>query len=240
MKSLIFATDSDAFKVGEQLYKVTQDGSLLMVHSPDQRAIDLAIALTGVQEPIEVGACCRLPMPCIDWDDSKPAIYIACLSAYNNGRLHGAWINADRDVDEIQEDVEFILSYSPEDDAEEWAIHDYQGFEGLKIKEYEDLEKVSELAQAIAEHGKAFSLYCQHHGDETTVDKFLDRYRGCHASEEDFVEYQWEEDGTLSRLKEIGISASYINWEQVARDWFIDDYFSAEASFGEVYVFSRH
>jgi len=240
MKSLIFVSESDAFKVGEQLYKVTQDGSLLMVHHTDQQAIDLAIALAGVQQPIEVGACSRLPMPYIDWDDDRPAIYVACLSAYNNGRLHGAWINADRDEDEIREDIDFILSYSPEDNAEEWAIHDHQGFQGVSIGEYEDLEKLSEIAQAIAQHGRAFAIFCQHHGDEATVDKFLDRYRGCHASEEDFVEQQWEEDGTLSRLKEIGINPSYINWEQLARDWFIDDFFSAEESFGEIYVFSRH
>lgn len=28
-------------------------------------------------------------------------IYVACLAAYNNGILHGAWIDADQDVDDM-------------------------------------------------------------------------------------------------------------------------------------------
>ena len=28
--------------------------------------------------------------------DSNPRIYVACLAAYNNGYLHGAWIDADQ------------------------------------------------------------------------------------------------------------------------------------------------
>jgi hypothetical protein len=28
----------------------------------------------------------------------QPQIYVACLAAYNNGRLHGVWIDAVRHV----------------------------------------------------------------------------------------------------------------------------------------------
>ena len=34
--------------------------------------------------------------------DSNPRIYVACLAAYNNGYLHGAWIDADQGADEIR------------------------------------------------------------------------------------------------------------------------------------------
>ena len=36
-------------------------------------------------------------------------IYIACLASYNNGTLHGKWIEATSDVDEMQEDVNALL-----------------------------------------------------------------------------------------------------------------------------------
>ncbi|HBL92812.1 MAG TPA: hypothetical protein DD375_04790, partial [Hyphomonas sp.] len=52
----------------------------------------------------------------------RPRVYVACLAAYNNGRLHGAWINA-TEPDEIMEHVRAMLAASPEPDAEEWAIH---------------------------------------------------------------------------------------------------------------------
>jgi antirestriction protein len=39
-------------------------------------------------------------------------IYIACLASYNNGTLHGKWIDATSDVDEMQEDVDTLLRSS--------------------------------------------------------------------------------------------------------------------------------
>jgi len=51
-------------------------------------------------------------------------IYVASLSDYNAGRLHGAWIDATQDADEIEAEVQEMLAASPEPIAEEWAIHD--------------------------------------------------------------------------------------------------------------------
>ena len=56
-------------------------------------------------------------------------IYVACLAAYNNGVLHGRWIDAARGEDHIWEETRAMLAASPIPDAEEWAIHDYEGFE---------------------------------------------------------------------------------------------------------------
>jgi len=38
-----------------------------------------------------------------------PRIYVACLAAYNNGILYGAWMAADCDTDEIWADVQAML-----------------------------------------------------------------------------------------------------------------------------------
>lgn len=40
-------------------------------------------------------------------------IYVACLASYNAGILHGAWIDAESDVDAMQEEVNRILRESP-------------------------------------------------------------------------------------------------------------------------------
>jgi len=61
--------------------------------------------------------------------DVTPRIYVACLAAYNNGKLRGEWIDANQDDDAIFDDIKKILSTSPEPLAEEWAIHDYEGFQ---------------------------------------------------------------------------------------------------------------
>jgi len=72
-------------------------------------------------------------------------IYVACLAAYNNGQLHGTWIEV-TDEDTIWQAVQAMLAASPiEKDAEEWAIHDYEGFEGAEVGEYYSFEPISTI-----------------------------------------------------------------------------------------------
>ena len=85
--------------------------------------------------------------------DSNPRIYVACLAAYNNGYLHGAWIDADQGADEIREEIAAMLARSPIEHAEEYAIHDYEGFEGVTISEYAGIDTLVRLGAFIAEHG---------------------------------------------------------------------------------------
>lgn len=49
-------------------------------------------------------------------------IYVACLAAYNNGILHGAWIDAQQSVEAINADIQKMLRASPIEGAEEYAV----------------------------------------------------------------------------------------------------------------------
>jgi antirestriction protein len=71
-----------------------------------------------------------------------PRIYAASLSDYNNGRLHGAWIDADQDPEAIGEAIEEMLAGSHYGPAEEFAIHDTDGFGPVRLSEYESLEDI--------------------------------------------------------------------------------------------------
>ena len=79
-------------------------------------------------------------------------IYVADLAAYNNGKLHGVWINACDDLEDIQEQINKMLASSPEGFAEEYAIHDYEGFGGYSLGEYEGIEAAHEIACFIEEY----------------------------------------------------------------------------------------
>jgi antirestriction protein len=163
-----------------------------------------------------------------------PRIYVACLAAYNNGKLYGEWIDCDQDADDIQAAIDAILKASPETDAEEWAIHAYESFEGLSIGENESIEKVAELAALIIEHGAAYAAYIDHVGSEyATVEGFQDKYCGEHKSEENFAEKTFSETHEIPEFL-----ASYIDWKRVATDLFIDDYFGSDRD-GRIYVFRR-
>ena len=166
---------------------------------------------------------------------TTPKIYVACLAAYNNGYLHGQWIEANQDADAIHEEIKEMLSKSPITRAEEWAIHDYEGFGGLRLSEYEDIAKVVEMAALIEEYGEAWCAYAGYIGVEyATKKEFEEAYQGEWDSEEDFAENLAEETMEIpEHLK------NYIDYEKFARDLFINDYFSADGEGCKVYVF-RH
>lgn len=118
-----------------------------------------------------------------------PRIYVASLSDYNAGRLHGTWINAAQDPDEIHAAIASMLQRSPEPTAEEWALHDYDGFYGLPLSEHESVQRVSTIARGIATHGAAFAAWitiCAQ--DEETTDRFEDCYLGTFPSRKAYVE----------------------------------------------------
>src|SRR3546814_11380124 len=96
----------------------------------------------------------------------NPRIYVACLAAYNNGYLHGSWIDAEQDAWAIYDDVKAMLAASPIAEAEEWAIHDYEGFGNVRISEYAGFAYVSELAAFIAEHGELGLCLLAHYSGE--------------------------------------------------------------------------
>jgi antirestriction protein len=172
--------------------------------------------------------------------EEKPRIYVACLAAYNNGKLHGEWIDCDRDSSDIWDEIKAMLAASPMPDAEEWAIHDFENWEGIQIGECEDIEKLAELAQLLKEHGKPFAHYYQDNGSDTTAEDFQEHYMGQYEDEEDFVHQMWEQDGTIQKLQEINIHTWYIDWAAIARDWFISDFHSVEVGYKETYVFNCH
>ena len=82
-------------------------------------------------------------------DRLSPRIYVACLAAYNAGHLHGAWIDVE-DKEAIKDAITAMLSASPIAGAEQFAIHDDDGFGGMNIGEYEPIGRIVEIACARA------------------------------------------------------------------------------------------
>ena len=117
---------------------------------------------------------------------SAPRIYVASLSDYNAGRLHGAWIDA-TDADDMRDAIAAMLKASPEPIAEEWAIHDTDGFGSYSVSEYADLDAVAAIASGIAEYGDAFSAWVND-GNEPDTDDFQDHYVGTFGSFRDYAD----------------------------------------------------
>jgi len=164
-----------------------------------------------------------------------PRVYVACLASYNAGELHGEWIDA-TDADEMHEAIAEMLKESPTPSAEEWAIHDYEGFGPIKIGEYEAIEDVAELAALIEEHGEAYAAYADNVGvDHATEAGFQEAYSGEWDSEKAYAENLFDELYAYDVPEHL---RRYIDYEAFARDLFMGDCYSIESDSG-VYVFQN-
>jgi antirestriction protein len=170
--------------------------------------------------------------------ETTPRIYVACLSSYNAGILHGRWIDANQDSEVIREEIADMLAESPSADAEEYAIHDHEGFGGIAIGEHDDIDKIAELAEQLTEHGEAYAAFCNLVGlDYATPEGFEDEYSGHYDSETAYAEDYIDSCYDLERM--MGNLAYYFDYERFAHDLFISDLASVDSSEGGVYVFQR-
>ncbi|WP_284154937.1 antirestriction protein ArdA [Algicella marina] len=163
-------------------------------------------------------------------------IYVACLASYNNGILHGAWINAEQAAYAIYDEVQAMLAASPMEDAEEWAIHDYEGFEGVRLSEWSGFAEVAKLAAFIAEHGKIGAELITYLGSLEDARKAIeDSYAGAYRSLAEFAEEMTEQSTDIPENLRF-----YIDYDRMARDIEINDVFTVETGFEQVHVFWSH
>lgn len=152
---------------------------------------------------------------------TTPRIYVACLASYNAGILHGAWIDCDS-VDQMQKEISKILKSSTEPYAEEYAIHDYEGFEGYRVSEYESLETLAELSLAIEEHGAVIPAIMDHglcDNVEDAIQYHEDNYCGEFDDWKDYA-YDCVDNGLYGDIPEA--IANYIDYDSIAYELEID------------------
>jgi antirestriction protein len=166
----------------------------------------------------------------------KVQIYVACLAAYNNGYLHGAWIDATQEVDDINDAIKVMLSHSPIERAEEYAIHDHEGFETAQIGEYETITHVAELASFITQHGAVAAELFNHFGDVKSAKTAMsDHYAGCHERPADYAEELTDEQALIpDHLR------PHIDYEKMAADMAINDWLVLKTAWNEHHIFWLH
>jgi antirestriction protein len=191
----------------------------------------------------------ELKMDTVTEQKTKTAIYVACLAAYNSGFLHGTWINVDLGEEGILQKIEKMLERSPIINAEEWAIHDYEGFGTFRISQYEDIATVCKLDSFRKEYGDIAmelmgdlgmnlinSFHCKTMDEQIeAVKSYLeDHYKGEYEAEVSFVE-QFIDD--IYQIPE-GLHF-YIDYDLLKRDLFSQDYFSVKIN-DDFHIFSRY
>ncbi|WP_279600089.1 antirestriction protein ArdA [Nitrosomonas sp. PY1] len=147
-------------------------------------------------------------------------IYVADLAAHNNGKLHGVWINACDDLDVIKAQINEMLAKSPEGFAEEYAIHDYEGFSGYTLSEYEGGELLNHFGGDLEDARTAAE----------------ENYCGCYKSLADYAQELTEETTQIPENL-----SYYIDFERMGRDMDLSgDVFTIEAGYETVHIFWNH
>lgn len=171
--------------------------------------------------------------------------YAACLASYNNGVLHGVWVDASSDVEEMQEAINAMLRESKFPNvtvehegqqvpsAEEWAVHDSEGLPS-SFGEYPSLATIAafvERLEAFEDRGVPAEIVAQLE-DHVEPDDF----QGVYQDLGDYAEQMSEGCYDIPKGLE-----NYINWDSMGHDMELNgDIFTVEHGYKELYVFSNH
>lgn len=135
-------------------------------------------------------------------DETRPRIYVASLTDYNAGVLHGAWLTI-TDVPGLDEGIAAMLATSPTarrtgETAEEWRIDDYDGWgRCIEVGSFESLDTLVRVADGLTEHGPAYGAWVDVVGttDNDALGDFEEHYLGEFADLEAFGDAQLDDLG---------------------------------------------
>jgi antirestriction protein len=147
--------------------------------------------------------------------------YAACLASYNNGVLHGCWIDASADVEQMQEELSAMLRASRVPGAEEWAIHDYEDLP-TSLGEYPGLQTIADFVELAEEHdlsGDDLGAIVKHFGSVAyAAEELRDNWAGTYESFKAYAEEQADEALAAHDIKPDHPLANYFDYDAYARD----------------------
>lgn len=174
-------------------------------------------------------------------------IYIACLAAYNNGILHGEWIDVTGDEEDLRAEIARILKASPVTQlygeiAEEWAIHDHEGFGSYYVSENPDLDDlclhVKSYLESAYEDDLIDGVICNLNCNAKEAIEYIDdNYLGEYESVEWWAEEFLEETAQLNLPRELSYYFDYQKYAEACE--MNGDIFSIESNKGVYILWNR-
>lgn len=179
---------------------------------------------------------------------APPFIYVESMADYNQDNSHGAWIDATKQPEDIEQAIRELLAGSPAVQTQgeslgDWAIHAYDGFGLAQIHEHDDLEMISKLANGIVEHGLAFSAWADMNDDDAdNWERFHEVYLGEYDDLNSYAEQFWEDMGWQALIESVLPSdiarTSYLMAHSLANDlWMAGDIQIIHNPAGRIWVF---
>lgn len=155
----------------------------------------------------------------------SPALYCGTYGKYNSGNLRGMWVNLST-FDSYEDFINFCLAIHADEDDPELMYQDYENMPGSLYSESmgeKGFEKIMEYCELCDDYGvSAVDDFLEFYSTED-LDRMHDSYAGVYDSEEDFAREIVKECYDLE--KTMGDLADYFDYEALARDLFMCDYY---------------
>lgn len=175
--------------------------------------------------------------------NNNPCVYVACLAAYNDGYLHGIWIDLTEGFEQAKEKINLMIKSSKADYAEEYAIHDSSGFCGYRVEEYSNIEELCTVAELIDQYeredegkGELISHLISDFGIDGAIEQLENNFIGKYDSVLDYA-YEYVEDTGMFRDCSDLVSR-YFDYESFARD--LDYDLNTYNINGGTYIFNNY
>ena len=111
-------------------------------------------------------------------------IFVANLGAYNAGIANGEWLDANQNEDDLKAAIDSVVKKLSAS-GDEYIILDSEGFYGFDVSKL-TIYQITELAEAIEEHGEAVINFIEYFGEQSLSD-FTESYCGEYTDEKDFT-----------------------------------------------------
>lgn len=181
------------------------------------RLADLGYTLGSLQEAISKH----------EWkhDSDSPALYCGTYGKYNSGNFNGMWVNVST-FDNYEDFMDFCLAIHADEEEPELMYQDGENIpdslcsESMGEEEFNNLLKYCELCDEYCVSAVDDFLEWDSTDD---LDRMHDAYVGVYDSEEDFAREIVNERCDIDKM--IGDLSYYFNYEALARDLFLGDYY---------------
>lgn len=153
--------------------------------------------------------------------------FITNLGKYNEGELIGEWITFPIDEDELNNVFKRIgLSHYDEEmeyidtGYEEYFFTDWETFFVNDFEEFEDIDKMNELAENVQYWDEdTYSAACEiWDKKDINIDEPDNYILYPNIENEEDLGYYWIEESGCYDLRDLGILGNYIDYEKFGRD----------------------
>lgn len=155
----------------------------------------------------------------------SPALYCGTYGKYNSGNLSGMWVDLST-FDDYEEFINFCKAIHADEEDPELMYQDYENMPGSLYHESmgeEGFNKIAEYCELCDDYSvEAVDDFLEWYSPED-LDNMNDAYAGVYDSKEDFA--REIVNGCYDLEKMMGDLSYYFDYEALARDLFLSDYY---------------